>query len=89
VDQDDREAMLGAMRIAAERRIQGILSNSRRRYYGHAAMLAASCFVLAPTDRHNDLSAWLVGLRQTYSRRHAFREELTRALESLGTSLSD
>ena len=52
-------------------------------------MLAASCLALAPTDRHKDLSAWLVGLRQTHSRRHAFREEVTRAMESLGASLSD
>jgi len=88
LDQTDREAMLGAMRIAAERRIEGILSNSRRRHYGHAAMLAASCLARAPTERHKDLSAWMVGLRQTYSRRHAFREELTRAMESVGASVS-
>src|SRR5207248_1510521 len=86
LDQADREAMLGAMRIVAERRIEGILSNSRIRHYGHAAMLAASCLALAPTDRHKDLSAWMVGLRQTYSRHHVFREELTRAMESLGAS---
>jgi hypothetical protein len=80
--------MLGAMRIAAERRIEGILNNSRRRHYGHAAMLAASCLALAPTDLHKDLSAWMVGLRRTYSRRHAFKEELTRAMESVGASVS-
>jgi hypothetical protein len=52
-------------------------------------MLAASCLALAPIDRHKDLSAWMVGLRQTYSRRHAFHVELTRAMESVGASLSD
>ena len=49
----------------------------------------ASCLALAPTDRHKDLSAWIVGLRQTYSRRHAFKEELMRAMESVGASVSD
>jgi len=57
LDQDDLEAILGAMRVAAEKRIEGILSNSRRRHYGHAAMLAVSCLALAPADRHKDLSA--------------------------------
>jgi hypothetical protein len=37
---------------------------------------------------HKNLSAWLVGLSQMYSRRHAFRQKLTRAMESLGASLS-
>lgn len=76
--------MLDSMRVAAERRVDGILGRSRRRQYGHAAMLVASCVALAPVGRGNDLSAWMMGLRQTYSRRHAFREELRRAMESLG-----
>ncbi len=80
----DRDAMIDAMRIAAEKRVEGILSNSRRRHYGHAAMLAASCVAIAPTDRGKDVSDWLAGLRETYKRRHAFREELTRAMVSLG-----
>ncbi len=35
----DRDAMIDAMRVAAEKRVEGILRNSRRRHYGHAAML--------------------------------------------------
>jgi hypothetical protein len=82
----DRDAMLAAMRVAAEKRVEGILGHSRRRHYGHAAMLAASCLALASANRREDVSTWLADLRQTYKRRHAFREELRRALESLGVS---
>lgn len=38
----DRNAMIDAMRIAAEKRVEGILGHSRRRHYSHAAMLAGS-----------------------------------------------
>ena len=82
--EEDLRSMVDSMCIAAERRVEGILGNSRRRRYGHAAMLVASCVVLAPAAGGKDLSAWMMGLRQTYSRRHAFREELRRAMESLG-----
>ena len=80
----DRNALIDAMRIAAEKRVEGILGSSRRRHYGHAAMLAGQCVAVAPAARRKDLSAWLMGLRQTYSRRHAFTQELMRAMESLG-----
>lgn len=42
--------MLDAMRVAAEKRIEEILTHSRRRHYGHAATLAASCLACAPRD---------------------------------------
>jgi len=48
-------------------------------------MLAASCLALAPRGSEKDLSTWTTWLRQTYSRRHAFREELTRAMEGVST----
>jgi len=82
----DRNSMVDAMRTAAEKRVEGILANSRRRHYGHAALLVASCLALAPTERGEDVSAWMAGLRQTYKRRHAFRAELTRAMASLKMS---
>ena len=75
--------MVDSMCVAAESRVEGILGESRRRHYGHAAMLVASCVALAPAGNGKDLSAWMMGLRQTYSR-HAFREELRRAMESFG-----
>lgn len=74
------------MRIAAEKRVEGSLGNSRRRHYGHVAVLAGQCVALASTDRQKDLSARVAGLRQTYLRRHAFREELMRVMEILGMS---
>ena len=82
----DRNAMIDAMRIAAEKRVEGILGHSRRRHYGHAAMLTGQCVALAPTERAKDFAAWIAGLQQTHKRRHAFREELRRALETLGVS---
>ena len=89
LDEADRDVMIRAMRLAAEKRMDGILGNSRRRHYGHAAMLAASCRALAPRGRETELSAWIEGLRQTYSHRHAFRQELTRAMASLGLPAID
>ena len=80
----DLRSMVDSMCVAAERRVEGILGRSRRRRYGHAALLVASCVALAPAGGDKDLSAWMMGLQQTYSRRHAFREELRRAIESLG-----
>ena len=82
----DRNAMIDAMRIAAEKRVEGILGHSRRRHYGHAAILMGQCIALAPTERAKDFAAWIAGLQQTHNRRHAFREELRRAMETLGVS---
>jgi hypothetical protein len=75
---------IDAMRIAAEKRTEGILGNSRRQHYGHAALLVASCVAFAPKSRASEFLRWAADLRQQYWRRHAFREELARASESLG-----
>jgi hypothetical protein len=80
----DRDAATDAMRVAAEKRVDGILGNSRRRHYGHAALLMASWVASAPAGRDRDLAKWAADLRQHYWRRHAFREELTRAFARLG-----
>lgn len=79
----DRDAAIDAMRIAAEKRTEGILGNSRRQHYGHAALLVASCVAFAPKRRASELLTWATDLRQQYWRRHAFREELARACENL------
>ena len=84
----DRDAAIDAMRIAAEKRTEGILGNSRRQHYGHAALLVASCVAFAPKKRAAELLRWAMDLRQQYWRRHAFREELARACESLGVLVS-
>lgn len=83
----NRDVAITAMRVAAERRVEGILGNSRRRHYGHAALLIASCLAFAPKGREAELSMWVADLRQQYARRSAFRQELTRAFVSLGVSL--
>jgi hypothetical protein len=79
----DRAAAIDAMRIAAEKRLDGILGHSRRQHYGHAALLVASCVAFAPKTRASELLRWATDLRQNYWHRHAFREELARACESL------
>jgi hypothetical protein len=80
----DQDAAIDAMRIAAEKRTEGILGNSRPQHYGHAALLVASCVAFAPNGRSAELLRWATDLRQQYRRRHAFREELSRACESVG-----
>jgi hypothetical protein len=72
------------MRIAADKRLDGILGNSRRQHYGHAVLLVASCVGCAPKSRASELLRWATAVRQEYWRRHAFREELARACENLG-----
>jgi hypothetical protein len=71
------------MRIAAEKRTEGVFDNSRRQHYGHATLLVASCLAFTPKSRASELLNWLTDLRHTYSRRHAFRQEFARACESL------
>ena len=79
----DRDAAIDAMRIAAEKRTEGILGNSRRQHYGHAALLVASCVAFAPKQPRVRAPEMGHGSPPTYSRRHAFRQELARACESL------
>ena len=80
----DANAAIDAMRTAADKRTEGILGNSRRQHYGHAALLVASCVAFAPKGRYGEFTQWAAELRQRYWRRHAFRQELTRAFEALG-----
>ena len=61
--EEDLKSMVDSMCVAAERRVEGILGSSRRRHYGHAAMLVASCVALAPAGGDKDLSKWMMGLR--------------------------
>ena len=80
----DRDVAITAMRIAAEKRVEGVLGHSRRRYYGHAALLVASCLAFVPKRREAEFSTWVADLRRQYSRRSAFKEELAQACASLG-----
>ena len=78
------DAAIDAMRVAAEKRVEGILGHSRRRHYGHAALLVASCLAFGPRRREADVSKWVADLQQRYSRRSAFRAEFAQARASLG-----
>lgn len=84
IDSPDRDAMLDAMRVAAEKRVEGILGQSRRRHYGHAAVLVACCLALASEDKQKATSDWIARLRAAHSRRHAFKGELEAALNGFG-----
>lgn len=72
-DRGIRRAMLEAMRKAAERRVEGITGNLRRRHYGHAASLVATCVALDPSKKTVD---WVAGIRTRYRRYYAFRSQL-------------
>jgi hypothetical protein len=80
----DGDAALEAMRVAAEKRVKGILGHSRRQHYGHAALLVASCLVSVPTRREAEVWNWVAELQRRYSRRSAFRAELAQARAILG-----
>ena len=83
IDPEDREVVLEAMRAAASRRVEGILSHRRRHHYGHAAALVACCLEVAPTvGKRKELADWVDGVRKKYSRFYAFQQELTTALAS-------
>jgi hypothetical protein len=47
-------------------------------------LLVASCVASASAGRKREFAKWAADVRQQYWRRHAFREELTRAFVSLG-----
>jgi len=84
IDTPDRDVIFDAMRVAAEKRIEGILGQSRRRHYGHAATLVASWLGVAPTHRQKAASGWIAQLLVAHSRRHAFKDELRAALKTVG-----
>ena len=76
-DEDIRSSMTAAMRKAAEKRVEGVTANKRRRQYGHAASLAVQC---AHTDGSPAGKAWLRELMEGCRRYPA----LTREFGGLG-----
>lgn len=73
VDGKAREVVLASMRKAAERRIEGVTSQKRRRHYGHAASLVAICAAIDPSRA---TARWVARLRDEYRRYPALRAEL-------------
>ena len=71
-DESVRAAMLESMRSAAEKRLDGVTKNKRRRWYEHAALLATAC---AAVDTSEVSNVWLADIRKKYSRYPALQRE--------------
>jgi hypothetical protein len=74
-DAGTRDLVLKAMRTAAEKRLVGAVANKRRRYYGHAALLAKACVAVDPTP---ETAAWMDAIRDAYRRYPALQREMTK-----------
>ena len=74
-----RRAALAAMKKAAESRVAGVTEQKRRRHYGHAAELVATCVACDKTD---ETKRWAAALQAEYKRFPALRDELERALRA-------
>ena len=83
IEANARQVVLEAMRVAASKRVEGILSHKRRHHYGHAAILVACCLEVAPAvGKPEEIADWVDHLRKKYSRFYAFQGELASALSS-------
>lgn len=78
-DESVQAAMLKSMRTAAEKRLNDVTKNKRRRWYEHAALLATAC---AAVDSSEVSHVWLADIRKKYSRYPALQREFG-ALASL------
>ena len=68
----ERASLLRAMRTTAEKRLEGVTKNKRRRYYGHAAFLAAACVTV---DGSMASKEWMATIRDRYRRFPALKRE--------------
>lgn len=74
-----REVVLESMRKAAERRVEGVTGQKRRRHYGHAANLVAICSAIDPSPT---TAQWVMRLRDEHRRYPALRAELDRQVDT-------
>ncbi|MCG5052216.1 MAG: hypothetical protein KA712_04585 [Myxococcales bacterium] len=74
-----RRAVFAAMKRAAERRVAGVTEQKRRRHYGHAAELVATCVACDKTD---ETKRWAAALQAEYKRFPALRDAFERALRA-------
>ncbi len=74
-----QQALLEAMRRAAEKRLAGVTENKRRRHYGHAAQLVATCAAFGSSTEAN---TWIAAIRTRYRRYPALQRELDERLEA-------
>lgn len=76
----DKGAALAAMKVAAERRTDGVLGEKRRRQYDHASQLIACCAEIEGQASGAIRSAWVENIRARTSRFPAFQAALRKAL---------
>lgn len=79
-DATSRRAVLAAMKKAAESRVAGVTEQKRRRHYGHAAELVATCTACDETD---ETKRWAAALQVEYKHFPALRDELEQAARAL------
>jgi tetratricopeptide (TPR) repeat protein len=72
-----RTHVLAAMKRAAESRVAGVTDQKRRRHYGHAAELVATCVAC---DTSSETAHWAAALKADYRRFPALRDALDRAM---------
>lgn len=75
-DEGIRSTIIAAMRTGAEKRVEGVTANKRRRHYGHAASLAVEC---ARADGSPAGKTWLRELMDEYRRYPALKREFKAA----------
>lgn len=75
-DATSRRGVLAAMKKAAESRAAGVTAQKRRRRYGHAAELVATCVACDKTD---ETKRWAAALQAEDKRFPALRDELEQA----------
>jgi len=78
-DRTTRSTVLVSMRTAAERRVAGVTGEKRRRHYGDAAQLVATCVACDATDVS---ATWAEALKAEYRRFPALRAELDLAMRA-------
>ena len=75
-DDDIRSSIIAAMRTTAEKRVESVTANKRRRHYDHAASLAVQC---TGADGSPAGEAWLRELMDEYRRFPALKREFKAA----------
>lgn len=75
----DQKTVLWAMRVAAGKRVADVTGQKRRKSYGHAGSLVASCVAC---DGSGETARWVRALREQYRRFPAFCAELDGRLRS-------
>ena len=76
-DKTVRSTLIAAMRQVAEKRVAGVTEKKRRKHYGHAAWLVATCAALDPGA---ETAEWVSRTRSEYRRFPALQGALNKHL---------